>query len=62
VVSGQSSADIHVVNGVKHDGSTFEAKVIAFYTVRDGKIVAVDELTRIVKGTADDRDLGYGTH
>jgi predicted SnoaL-like aldol condensation-catalyzing enzyme len=60
-VSGPTIADIHIVNGVKQDGSTVQAKVIAFYTISEGKITAVDELTRIVKGSAEDRDLGHRT-
>jgi ketosteroid isomerase-like protein len=42
IVDGMTIADIHVVDAEKTNGATIRAKVIAFYTVRDGKIVRVD--------------------
>jgi ketosteroid isomerase-like protein len=56
IVDGMTVADIHVV-----DAEKIRAKVIAFYTVRDGKIVHVDELTHLLHGTAEDRDMGSRT-
>jgi ketosteroid isomerase-like protein len=61
IVDGATIADVHVVDGEKTNGDTFRAKVIAFYTVRDGKIVRVDELTHLLQGADEDRDLGSRT-
>jgi hypothetical protein len=36
-------------------------KVIAFFTVRNGRIVRVDELTLLLRGADEDRDLGLRT-
>ena len=61
VVDGMTIADIHVVEGEKTNGDTIRAKVIAFYAVRDGKIVRVEELTHLLQGSDEDRDMGSRT-
>ena len=48
----------HKVRAVKKDGNEIEAKVIAQFTVCNGQIIACDELTRMVAGSEEDRDLG----
>ena len=59
VVDGDQIADIHVLDATKKDGSALKMKVLAFYKLRDGKIVEVDELTHLVQGAEADRDIGY---
>jgi ketosteroid isomerase-like protein len=61
IVDGATIADIHLVDAEKTNGDTIRAKVIAFYTVRDGKIVRVEELTHLLHGADEDRDLGSRT-
>jgi len=61
VVSGDTIADIHVVEADKKNGDAIRVKVIAFFTVRDGKIVGVDELTHLLDGSDADRDMGSRT-
>jgi ketosteroid isomerase-like protein len=61
VVDGMTIADVHVVDAEKTNGDTIRAKVTAFYTVRDGKIVRVDELTHLLQGSEKDRDMGSRT-
>ncbi|HUB10593.1 MAG TPA: nuclear transport factor 2 family protein [Acetobacteraceae bacterium] len=61
VVSGDTIADIHVVKAEKMNGDAIRVKVIAFFTVRDGKIIAVDELTHLLDGSDADRDMGSRT-
>jgi hypothetical protein len=36
-------------------------KVIVPYTLAEGKIVRVDELTNLLKGADTDRDIGFRT-
>lgn len=48
----------HEVDVVAIDGARSKFKVIAQFTVLNGKIVACDELTRMISGTKDDQDLG----
>lgn len=48
----------HQVRVVKRDGSYSLVKVLAHFTVHDGKISACDELTQLLEGGHDDRDLG----
>jgi ketosteroid isomerase-like protein len=58
VVDGSTIADIHLVEAEKTDGGRLATRVFAFFVVEDGKIVGVNELTRLVHGDAADRDLG----
>lgn len=61
IVDGDTIADIHIVEAEKTNGSLVRAKVIGFFTVRDGKIARVDELTHMLDGAPEDRDLGSRT-
>ena len=58
VTNGNTIADIHFMHAQKKNGDSVHIKVIAFYTLRDGRICQVEELTHLVEGTAQDRDLG----
>ncbi|MFK7090248.1 nuclear transport factor 2 family protein [Chromobacterium violaceum] len=48
----------HQVRVANKDGSAARFQVLAHITLCDGRIVACDELTRQVEGSAGDRDLG----
>jgi ketosteroid isomerase-like protein len=61
IVQGSTFADIHVVEAEKMNGDRIKVKVIGFFEVRDGKIVRVDELTHLIRGSAEDSDLGSRT-
>jgi ketosteroid isomerase-like protein len=50
IVEGSTVADIHVVESGRTDGARTKLKVIAFNTVDQGKIVRVNELTRLIRG------------
>jgi ketosteroid isomerase-like protein len=50
IVEGSTIADIHIVESERTDGARTRLKVIAFNTVDQGKIVRVDELTRLMQG------------
>ncbi len=58
MVSGDSAADIHDVIAFKKDGQKVHARVIAFFHFRAGKIYAVEEMTHLLQGSAEDKDLG----
>jgi ketosteroid isomerase-like protein len=58
---GPTIADIHVIDAEKTNGDTIQIKVIAFFTVAGGKIVRVDELTHMLRGAAEDEDVGSRT-
>ena len=58
IVSGDTIADMHVVEAEKTNGEAIRVKVIAFFIVRDSKIVRVDELTHLLVGSEADRDMG----
>ncbi|MFK3841790.1 nuclear transport factor 2 family protein [Serratia sp. NPDC087055] len=59
-VAGQGDAVLthHLVRVEKRDGGSSLVKVLAHFTVRDGKISACDELTQLLEGEHGDRDLG----
>jgi len=48
----------HLVTAIKKDGGKIKVKVMAQFTVKDGKIVACDELTHMLSGADEDRNLG----
>ena len=58
---GNTIADVHIVHARKRDGRCLQVKVLAFFTVQNGKIIAVDELTHMLEGGAEDKDLGSRT-
>ncbi|MEO1090134.1 MAG: nuclear transport factor 2 family protein [Pseudomonadota bacterium] len=58
VADGDRIAEIHMVRATKRDGSTLTTKVLAFHTIRDGKIARIEELTHLVEGDEADRHLG----
>lgn len=58
VTDGASAATVHVADAVKNDGERIRLKVIAYYQFRGNRISLVDELTHLLEGTAQDRDLG----
>lgn len=48
----------HRVAADKRDGGRVSMLVIAEFRVRDGMVRACDELTHMLSGTTEDRDLG----
>jgi hypothetical protein len=58
VVEDNKIATVHQVNAVKKNGGEIEAKIIAFFEIKDNKIILCDELTHLIKGDKSDRDLG----
>ncbi|WES98432.1 hypothetical protein P2W68_02190 [Chryseobacterium arthrosphaerae] len=48
----------HIARSVLKDGSIVIHKVLAEFTVVDGKIIQCDELTLLLEGTHDARNLG----
>jgi ketosteroid isomerase-like protein len=61
VVDGSTIADIHVIDARKKNGERLRAKVLAFYTIENGKIRRLEELTYQLEGSPEDRDLGSRT-
>lgn len=58
VAEGDAVLTHHLVNVEKHDGSQSQIRVLAHFTVRNGKIQSCVELTRLLVGEHEDRDLG----
>ncbi|PAF42376.1 nuclear transport factor 2 family protein [Helicobacter sp. 11S02596-1] len=48
----------HLVNARKKDGTHSVFKVLAQFSLEDGKIIACDELTQLLEGNQKDSDLG----
>jgi hypothetical protein len=47
IIQGRTIADIHIVQATKKDRSVLRFKVMAFYTIDNGKIMNVRELTHM---------------
>ncbi|MDR0576839.1 MAG: nuclear transport factor 2 family protein [Candidatus Accumulibacter sp.] len=58
VEDGETVFTNHIVTAAKKDGSRIRAKVMAQFTVRDGRVIGCDELTQLLSGNPEDRDLG----
>lgn len=58
VTDGVSAATVHVAEAIKVGGERIRLKIIAYYQFRGNRISLVDELTHLLEGTAQDRDLG----
>lgn len=58
LVEGDKIATVHLVYGIKKDGSVIEAQVNALFQIKNSKIVLCDELTHLIKGEKSDKDLG----
>ncbi|MEL5471037.1 nuclear transport factor 2 family protein [Serratia nevei] len=55
---GEAVLTHHLVEVEKRDGSCSRVRVLAHFTVREGRICACDELTELLAGSPGDRDLG----
>ncbi len=58
VTDGASAATVHIADVVKANGERIRLKVIAYYQFRGNRISMVDELTHLLEGSRQDRDLG----
>ncbi|MCW2256446.1 hypothetical protein M2263_002537 [Providencia alcalifaciens] len=51
-------ADRHIVHIKKNNDQPMKVEVLAFYQISNGKIISVNELSRLIQGEISDRDLG----
>jgi hypothetical protein len=58
VTDGRSAATVHIVDAVKTNGKRARFKVIAYYQFRGKQVCLIDELTHLLEGDPQDRDLG----
>lgn len=58
VVEGNSICTVHRVDAVKKNGESLSVKVIAYFEVKEGKLVLCDELTHLLKGDKGDENIG----
>ncbi|GGA79303.1 hypothetical protein GCM10011491_03170 [Brucella endophytica] len=58
VTDGHSAATVHLVDAVKTNGQHSRFKVIAYYQFQGKRVCLIDELTHLLEGDAQDRDLG----
>jgi len=58
VAEGNHVATIFRVHLIKNDGSELEVKDMAFFKIKNNKIVYVEELTRLIKGSEQDKNIG----
>lgn len=61
IAEGDKVAEIHLVKAKKKNNEIVEGKVIAFWTIKNGKITKCEELVKITKGNKEDEKLGHVT-
>ncbi|QSB44343.1 nuclear transport factor 2 family protein [Tsuneonella flava] len=61
VTDGVSAATVHTAEAVKRTGERIRLRVIAYYQFCGNRISLVDELTQLLNGEQEDRDLGSRT-
>lgn len=61
IAEGDKVAEIHLVKAKKKNDEIVEGKVIAFWTIQNGKITKCEELVKIIKGNKEDEKLGHIT-
>ncbi len=49
---------VHHVDAVKKNGDCLSVKLVAYFEVKDGKIICCDELTHLVHGHKTDKNIG----
>ncbi|EKT52935.1 nuclear transport factor 2 family protein [Providencia burhodogranariea] len=54
-------ADRHIVRIKKNDDQPMKVEVLAFYKIYNGKIIGVNEVSRLIQGEISDRDIGSRT-
>ena len=59
VAQGDKVAEIHLVKANKKNNSLVEAKIIAVWTIKNGKITKCEEMSKILTGTKEDEKLGH---
>jgi hypothetical protein len=58
LIENERICTVHRVDLIKKNGEHIAAKVIAYFELKNGKIVLCDELTKILKGNKEDHDIG----
>jgi hypothetical protein len=49
----------HIATGIKQNGKTVKTEFFAFFTLKDNKIVNCQEVSRMLQGENEDKDLSY---
>jgi myo-inositol-1(or 4)-monophosphatase len=57
VFDGSTLAVLQQVETVTHDGTVVKTEVAAFFTIRDGRVVETNELTRAVEAPAESQQV-----
>jgi hypothetical protein len=58
IAEGNQVAAIFRIKLIKKDGSELEVKDIGIFKIKNHKIVYVEEVTRLIKGSEKDKDIG----
>jgi len=58
VEEGNKVCSVHTVEASKKDGHQVKVRVFALFIIENDKIVLCDELTHLIEGSREDRDLG----
>ncbi len=57
VVEGDQIATSYVVHAIKKDGTHLDIRIIALFKIQNGKMIYCDELTHLLNGPANQKNL-----
>lgn len=57
-VSKRFTCWLWLAEALKKSGEHVEIKVIALHQISNGKIILTDELTHVINGNSEDKELG----
>ena len=58
IAEGNTVAAVYRIHLIKNDGSEMDVKDIAFFVIKNNKLIFVDELTHMMKGNEKDKEIG----
>lgn len=59
VAEGDVVATHHIAHGIKKNGQHVKTEFFSFFTVKNHKITECQEVSRMIKGTSEDKNLSY---
>lgn len=59
IADGDLVATHHIANGTKSDGKQVTTEFFAIFTLKNGKIIKCEEVSRMIEGDSSDKDMSY---
>ena len=59
IAEGNMVATHHIANGIEKNGQYVKTEFFAFFTLKNGRIIRCQEVSRLLQGSSADRNLSY---